>query len=413
MKIFVALASAAFACVAGQDALARPYDEIIGEAQEAFAAADFAAASVLLDEAQRLRPFSMFLTRNRVLARVLNDRMDDAIALAAEIADRGIVLEMPPHEAFERMKATPDFAPVAARMESNATPIGEAEIVFESDRADLLPEAIARGKDAILIGSVRTGAIMEISDGSMREIARIDGGVFDLEVAGGLVAIAAVNNQLAYERSGESEPTAAIVTIDLTNGEILSRKEVEAGEALLGDLEVFGSRLYASDSVTPRLFALDQDIGPSVLSMDGRFANLQGLALDRKRRRLYVADYLVGLFRIDLDTGIVAAIGNPTGAHLGGIDGLYLHKGDLIGVQNGVSPQRIVRIDLNKTGEVAIGLRVLQQALPQWNEPTHGFVDRDRFVYIATSNWPAFDDVGGVRDGARLAPLRIMSSPLQ
>ena len=172
MKLVVAMASAALACVAGQDALARSYDEIMEEAQEAFAADDIAAASTLLDEAQNLRPYSLYLTRNRVLARVLTGRMDDAVALAAEVAERGIVLETPPHEAFDRLKAAPAYAPVAARMETNARPIGEAHVIFESDRIDLLPEAIARRKDAILIGSVRTGAIFEISNGLMREIAR-------------------------------------------------------------------------------------------------------------------------------------------------------------------------------------------------------------------------------------------------
>ena len=413
MKLVVAMASAALACVAGQDALARSYDEIMEEAQEAFAADDIAAASTLLDEAQNLRPYSLYLTRNRVLARVLTGRMDDAVALAAEVAERGIVLETPPHEAFDRLKAAPAYAPVAARMETNARPIGEAHVIFESDRIDLLPEAIARRKDAILIGSVRTGAIFEISNGLMREIARVDGGVFDLEVADGAAAVAAVNNQLAFERAGESDPTAAIMKIDLKNGEILSRTEIEGGDALLGEIETSAVRAYASDSVTPRLFAQDKLHGPRVLATDARFVNLQGIALDKKRKRLYVADYLAGLFRIDLDAGAVDAIGNPTDAHLGGIDGLYLYKGDLIGVQNGVLPHRIVRIDLDKAGAVAIGLQVLQQALPEWNEPTHGFVDGDRFVYIATSNWPAYDDKGDVRDGAELAPLRIMSVPLQ
>lgn len=413
MKLVVALASVALACVAGQSALARSYSEIMEEAQKAFAADDIAAASNLLDEAQKLRPYSMYVTRNRVLARVLTGRMDEAIVLAAEVAERGIVLETPPHEAFDRLKAAAAYAPVAARMETNARPIGEADVIFESDRTDLLPEAIARRKDAILVGSARTGAILEISNGLMREVARVDGGVFDLEVAGGAAAVAAVNNQLAFERSGQGEPTAAIMKINLNNGEILSRTEIQGGDALLGDIEVTAARAYASDSITPRLFAQEKDLGPRVMATDARFVNLQGLALDKKRKRLYVADYLTGLFVIDLDSGTVDAIGNPTGAHLGGIDGLYLYKGDLIGVQNGVLPHRIVRIDLDKAGAVAIGLRVLQQALPEWNEPTHGFVDGDRFVYIATSNWPAYDDEGNVRDGAELAPLRIMSVTLE
>ena len=82
-------------------------------------------------------------------------------------------------------------------------------------------------------------------------------------------------------------------------------------------------------------------------------------------------------------------------------------------MQNGTSPQRIVKIELDPSGTVAERLTVLQQALPEWREPTHGFVDGEKFVYIATSNWPAYDDDGNLRDGADLAPLRIMSVRLK
>ncbi len=188
--------------------------------------------------------------------------------------------------------------------------------------------------------------------------------------------------------------------------------EVAEPAALLGDLEADGAIAYASDSMTPRIFSLAAGGAPAVLAADPRFVNLQGLALDRKKRRLYVADYLSGLFVIDLRTKAVTPIANPSDAHLGGIDGLYLYKGDLIGVQNGTAPQRIVRIDLDKKGLTARSLSVLQQALPEWNEPTHGFVDGDRFIYIATSNWPAYDDAGKLREGALLQPLRLMAVEL-
>jgi hypothetical protein len=125
-----------------------------------------------------------------------------------------------------------------------------------------------------------------------------------------------------------------------------------------------------------------------------------------------VADYLAGLFVIDLNTRHVTKIANPTDAHLGGIDGLYLYEGDLIGIQNGTTPQRIVRIDLARKGTIARSLKVLQQASPHWNEPTHGFIEGDRFLYIATSNWPAYNDNGAIREGAVLQPLRLMSIDL-
>lgn len=413
MRSLIAFAVAILSTAPAQ---ARSYDEIMAEAREAFTAENFAKAADLLDEAQADRPYSLYLTRNRVLARILMDRMGEAIAIAKEIADRGLVLETPPNEAFDRMRADPRFATVAAKMEENAKPKGEARLIVEYPEDSLLPEAISKNKDRLLIGSIRSGVISTTS-AELTPFASANGGVFDIEQRKNAV-YAAVNNQLAYD-GDRGTPFAAIVELDPKSGAMKERFALGPAPALVGDIEVAGNgRLFASDSLTPRIFDISRmkhpDAPINVVSAisDPRFVNLQGLALDEKNGRLYVADYLSGLYAVHLKTGRVDAIANPTNAHLGGIDGLYLHRGDLIGVQNGTSPQRIVRIDLDSKSATALSLEVLQQALPEWSEPTHGFVDGDQFVYIATSNWPAYGDDGKIRDGATLAPLRLMSAPL-
>lgn len=391
----------------------RPYATLIEEAQAAFAAEDFPAAAARLDEAQLQRPYSLFLTRNRMLARYLAGDVAAAIDIAAQIAARGLALDLPATDEFNRIRTDPAFAEVVAQFAANQRPIGGREIAAEFGETGLLPEAIAKRGDGFLIGSVRTGGIYEARDGALMEIARVDGGVFDIvadDISPNIFAV--TNNQLAYEKAGERPAEAAVVEVDLRNGEVLWKRSIEGGGALLGDIEQMPLRLFSSDSRTPRILVQDPDLIPRPLTEDARFANLQGIALDAKKRRLFVADYLTGLFVVDVMTGEVSAIENPSDAHLGGIDGLYLYKGDLIGVQNGTTPQRIVRIDLNRKGTVARSLTVLQQALPEWNEPTHGFVDGDRFIYIATSNWPAYDDAGDIRDATMLQPLRLMAIDL-
>ncbi len=414
MKIFATAAAAAILCCA--DASARSYEEIMKDAQGAFAAEDFAAAGGLLDEAQLQRPYSLYLTRNRVLTRVLTDRMDDAIAIAQEIAERGLALEMPAHEAFDRMKAEPAFAAITARMAANMAPIGDARVVLDISDTELLPEAIVKGRQgATIIGSVRTGKIIEIgSKGSQRVLATADGGVFDVEPRGNAVW-AVINNQLAYENAGAEQAFASVMAFDRETGARIREIRAAESDALLGDLEIAkDGTIYASDSITPRIYRMTAN-GETldVFTADARLVNPQGLALVEKRHRLFLADYLAGLFVIDTESGAVTPIANPSSAHLGGIDGLYYYKGSLIGVQNGTTPQRIVRIALNKAGDVAERLDVLAQNLEGWNEPTHGYVDGDEFVYIATSNWPAYDDESNIREGATLAPLRIMSAPLE
>jgi hypothetical protein len=386
------------------------YGDLMAEARAAMTRGDAAAAGAALDAAQQLRPYSLHLVRNRIATRVASGRLDEALALATEVAARGLVLDLS-GEPYAPLRGHAGYAALAQHFEANMAPRGDGRTAVENPDRGLLPEALLRDGEGWLVGSVRTGAILHTADFSS-PVALLDGGIFDLERRGDRL-IAAVNNQLAYEGAGEEPPRASVVEIELASGEVRRSVSLE-GDALLGDIELAGDgSVYASDSITPRIVSLRPGSDRlTELAADPRFVNLQGLALDEGRGLLFVADYLVGLFAVDPATGKVQAIANPSGAHLGGIDGLYLHRGDLVGVQNGVSPQRIVRIRLDGPGATALALQVLQQALPAWNEPTHGDVVGDEFYYLATSNWPAYGDDGLPADETRLAPLRIMSVAL-
>ncbi len=403
--------AACFFLLAAGPAAAEPYPDLVARARTAFERQDYDAAVQALDAAQQQRPYSLFLTQNRIAARAMAGDVDGAMQLAGILATRGLFIDLT-GEAFARLREHPDFPALAASLAANRVPRGKPVLDLEFTEAGLLPEALARLQDDWLVGSVRTGAILRAGE-ALAPIAALAGGVYDIEVRGDRL-FAAVNDHPPFERPARGDPTASVVEVDVATG--LARRTIRLdGEALIGDLEVApDGRVFATDSITPRIVVLEP--GAQVLrtlSRDPRFVNLQGMALDNQRDRLFVADYLVGLFRVDPLTGETHAMANPGNAHLGGIDGLYLYQGDLIGIQNGVTPQRIVRIRLDAAGTTAIRIEVLQQGLADWSEPTHGAVRDDRFVYLATSNWPAYGDDGALRPGAELAPLRIMSIALE
>ena len=59
----------------------------------------------------------------------------------------------------------------------------------------------------------------------------------------------------------------------------------------------------------------------------------------------------------------------------GGIDGLYWHEGDLVGVQNSTNPGRVIRLRLADGGRRIDGLTVLQSHHhPDFVEPTTGAI---------------------------------------
>ena len=411
----IVLLATIFAGGAVQAEAAPTYQAIMAEAEAAFAAEDWRTAADRLDAAQDLRPYSLFLTRNRILVRSMLGEYEAAEALAAKVADRGLAIRLTGHPGLEAFAERPAAAAIIARMDLNRSEKGKAEIALSHDDASLLPEAVAHDArtGAYFIGSVRSGKILRFANASAEGFAIAAGGVYALEASAGELW-AAVNTAAPFESPDPSGARSSIVRYGLRDGAVKSAYPAPEGPATIGALESTRAGLVASDSATPRLLILRKGADAlETLAADPRFVNLQGLAYDARRKRLYVADYLAGLFSVDLKTGAATPLANLADAHLGGLDGLQPYEGDLIGVQNGTTPQRIVRLRLNAAGDAVERLEVLQQALPGWNEPTNGTIVGARLVYIATSNWPAYGDDGAAPDAGALKPLTLMKLDLE
>jgi hypothetical protein len=83
----------------------------------------------------------------------------------------------------------------------------------------------------------------------------------------------------------------------------------------------------------------------------------------------------------------IATLRLPAGAtNLAGIDGLYLHGGALIGIQNAVGHPRIVRLPLAASGRAATRIEVIESGSPIVDNPTTGVVIDAAFVFMARRN---------------------------
>jgi hypothetical protein len=117
-----------------------------------------------------------------------------------------------------------------------------------------------------------------------------------------------------------------------------------------------------------------------------------------------VADYSRGILRWDLRTDSVTAVTLSAGELLRGVDGLRREGRDLIGVQNGSSAPRIVRIRLSADGRQLQEIITLDRPAVLEGEPTVGVVLGDRYVYVASSAWPFWADDGTRRENGRALP---------
>jgi hypothetical protein len=102
------------------------------------------------------------------------------------------------------------------------------------------------------------------------------------------------------------------------------------------------------------------------------------------------------------------------GAHdtLSGIDGLYWHNGELLGVQYGTGEYRVMRWKLSLDGRKVAASEILEYRTDLTSDPTTGAIFEDNFYFIANTGIYNLED-DRIVDPAKLEPVHIAVAPLK
>ena len=198
----------------------------------------------------------------------------------------------------------------------------------------------------------------------------------------------------------EDDGKTAVFKYDLASEKLLKKYPVpkDGRKHWLGDLALDSQgNIYASDSLSPAIYMIRRDKDEiETLLAESPFINPQGIVVTPDEKKLVMADYLKGLFLIDLQTRQVQEIPAPENVTLLGMDGIYRVGNDIIAVQNGITPNRVVRLKMSDDFRRVEKLEILEVNNPVFDEPTLGVVVGDRFYFIADSQWGAIDDKGAL-----------------
>ncbi|GAB4567319.1 MAG: hypothetical protein Tsb0020_19750 [Haliangiales bacterium] len=298
-------------------------------------------------------------------------------------------------------------------------------------------------------------------------------GILGLAIHGDRVwaCTAAVPEMRGYVADAH-EGKSALLGLSLATGEVVTRVEApdDGQPHSFGDLLVDSrGAVYVADSRSGAIYLLPAG-GDTLdtLVEPGQLRSPQGLVLVDDDSTLLVADYGFGIARVTLDRqpaapadaapdpGTTAPPGQPRdhtvatsitylpitappqisddrsgstsapategdaerAAHpqpfLVGIDGLVAYRGDLLAIQNGLTPHRILRLTLSRDHTAITRVTPVVMNHPRFDEPTVGVVVANNpehdlpagFYYVANSQWGAF----GPRapEGATRAPPAIL-----
>ena len=215
------------------------------------------------------------------------------------------------------------------------------------------------------------------------------------------------------EESAKKERRNAVVRYDLKTGKLIDR--FPAPEAMqLNDLVVASDgTIYVTDSDSGTLFRRKPDEATLTrFGAAGALRGANGIALSADGT-LYVATS-TGIARIDKATGEPTRLPQPDTVVTGGIDGLYWHEGDLLGVQNGTNPGRVIRVALTDKGSRIAGITVLQSHHhPDFDEPTTGAIANGALYVIGNSYVGRYQPDGTIRNPDGLKATAIIAVPLQ
>lgn len=341
------------------------------------------------------------------------------------LADLGLSHDLVADEGFTGLRDAPALAAVSRRLAVNAAPLVRSRIAAALSEADFFPEGMSHDPSSGVwyLASVRHRKVTRVHrDGTADDLVTEgqDGlwsvlGVRADPASGTLwVTTAALPYMVNYAAADSGR--SAIYAFELATGRLKTRYLLPSSPAghLLGDLVVApNGDLYATDSQDPVIWRILRGSGEvQEFLRHPLFRSLQGPTVDPTGRTLYVADYSHGVLAVDINTRRARVVPTPPRTTAVGIDGLVWHDGSLIGVQNGVTPPRIIRLRLDRNGARIVALEVLDRHLPLASEPTIGTVWGNRYFYVANSQWEEYDDAGRLKPGVRLEPPRILEIKL-
>ena len=352
----------------------------------------------------------------------------EALKWMERYAATGLTYDISKDDDLKPLLGDKEYQPIADRMRAQTKTISHAEFACTLPIADLMPEDLtylAKSK-WFVVSSVQHHSLYRVSlpkkageDCTLQEIP-LDASLKRWPVLA--VSTDSTRNVLwmttaAFPGWGDKqdEGKTALIALDPGTGAIIKRFDLEStAPALLGDMSIGpDGTVYVSDGMNGGgVYRLRGDIKTAKLEqIASGLPSPQTPVLARDGKRLFVADYALGIVVVDLATGKLSYLQHPEALAVTALDGLCLTGDSLIGIQNGTEPERIIRLHLNPEQTSITSLEVIEQGTPRLGEPTHA-IKVDGMIYVtANVGWGKIDDTGKLKPNEQFTKPILLRFP--
>lgn len=398
---------------------------LVSLAQQAERSEDWQAAARIWARLSALRPQRGDYLYNAAAMYALLDQKTHAYDALLKLQVRGFAFRLADDPRLKNVQGTEiwDYL-VTLNNGALEAPFGEGSVAFELPASDLLLDSMTYDPLAktFLFGSARDGKVYRRkADGSLDAWTEPDP-----EHGGAVTALAvdARNNALWVATAGiphfqgfraAQAGKAGLVKYDLRNGRRLAAfafpddrlPHVPAVMAVAGN-----GQLFIGEGLRGQLFQFDGERIKPLLA-EPKLGGIRGLTLSADGKTLYFADVDQGVFGLNLVRNSAFDVKLPNNVVLAGIEGLYPYENQLVAVQSGMMPRRVMRLELAEDGMSITQGTPIEANNPAFEAPTWGVVQGDDLYFIANSQRKHYDGYGLPKAGAGQEPLKVFRTPIR
>ncbi len=393
------LALSAFAQTPDEMAAARQAEQL---AVKAYQSRTYPEYLKYMLEANAARPNHPRLIYNLASAYAKNAETEKTLHNLEILAAMGLVYAVERDDDFKDLITSARFRSIQKRFSENSVPVNASTRVFSVPDKTLITESVAYNAKTktYYLGSIHQRKIVAVDQaGKTTDFSRETDGLWSVlgmrvDIARGWLWVCSSAFPQMRGFTPADKGRSGIFKYDLRTGK-LTKKYVlpDAGHAL-GDLTISGDgTVFATDSISPVIYKIaEQGDEMEEFVRSDSFVSLQGIAFGPLEKEMYVADYAKGIFRIETATRKIVQLTPARSVTVLGIDGLYYYRGKLIAIQNGVNPNRVISLSIDK--DRIDSMKTLEANHSDFLEPTLGVLIGDEFHYVANSQWPLVNEKG-------------------
>jgi hypothetical protein len=325
---------------------------------------------------------------------------------------------------FEPIRDTKVWDYIVTNLEANAKPFGEGKLAFTLPAGDHRYDTLAwddkRGR--FLVGSKREGGVyLADESGKLTPFIAADArnGPWQIDAvavdgARRRLFVASSSTPLFNGFDADNAGKSALFEYELDSGKLRHVYPLTDAKQQLSYLVVDPQgTVYAADGAQRTVYKLENAALVPILS-NPKLTGIRAMALSGDGRTLYLADFALGIFGVDLTKRAAFELARDA-QHLvlGGIVDLHWYQGHLVIVEDGMVPKRVMRLKLSADGRAIDNAMPLDVAKPEFVALGRGTVAGDHLYFVTNRQDELYDSQGVLTDRSKLQAARVFRSNLR